>query len=256
MIAPEPLDQLKFAADYEASSYSFQYEQSGFVPRKILEFATGETVLDFGCGPVLNVLGLFFKNAKTIVGFDKLQTNLDFLQHLIDNKTITENQRKAFSYLKNDIQAHAIVEKSDIAKYSADDIERHVHELYGKIILRQGDVLVRDSTLINRFDSIVQSGCFGCLTDEEEFDVATENACIYLKPGGKILMINWLQNEHHVKPFNFNGPFSCRLNESTYEQALAKAGLKIEILERSDELTTRSRSQGNVAILWAVAVKQ
>jgi hypothetical protein len=64
---------------------------------------------------------------------------------------------------------------------------------------------------------------FGCLKNENEFTQATLNAYEYLQPGGKLLMINWLQNEYKGKPFDFNGAFSCRLNEAVYEQSLLQA---------------------------------
>jgi hypothetical protein len=245
-------EQLEFAAKYEESSYTFEFEQSGFVPRKLLQFVDGENVIDFGCGPVLNVLGLFYTNAKKIVGFDKSEANLEFLENLMKIGAVTANQKRALRFLRSESNGLSEAFQANLLRATDDSF---VKQLYAKISLIQGEVQKLDKSLIGQFDSVVQCGCFGCLGSEEEFEQSTQNAYDYLKSGGKMLMINWLQSMYRDRPFGFNSPFSCRLDRDLYSRALIGAGFKIDFLEYSEELTPTSRANGNTAILWSVARK-
>ena len=74
-----------------------------------------------------------------------------------------------------------------------------------QIALIKGDVTKNLS--LGAYDSVMQLGCFGCLDTEKQFQSAIDNAHSYLKPGGTLLMVTWLDGEVTKvdREYNFNG---------------------------------------------------
>ena len=223
------MDVKNFVRNYALTCYVFDGNpEDQLIARLIHKYMHGRRVLDLGCGPVASVLALFFPDAEKVVAVDRLKENLDFARN---NKSELEGIMKRALLYK-----HCYLSRKDSDP---------------RIKLLLGDVTKRLN--IGQFDSVMQIGCFGALDTEEQFQSAIDNAYNYLKPGGTLLMVNWLDEKAKVKrPFHFNGKVKML---ELYKPSMKKAGFNIKEIHTTSKLSTETRKMGYNRIIWSVARK-
>lgn len=189
----------------------------------------GERVLDLGCGPVVPITSLFFPQAKTVVAVDFSQKVLDYAQN-----------------------AESLEEQIRAAKQHRDD-GFVINPNNPTIEFRLGD-FTKDLGFKSEFDSVMQIGGFGCVQHNQDFVDAVGLAHKYLKPDGKLLMMNWIEEGEKGSRFSFGG----RVNErELYEPSLQQAGFQIDrIHEDPNLLGEASREAGYSSLIYALATKK
>lgn len=112
----------------------------------------------------------------------------------------------------------------------------------------------RDLGFENSFDAVMQIGAFGCVQTEKEFSNAVRYAHKYLKPGGSLLMVNWVEDDSQEAVFSFGGAIR---EDHIYRPSLEGAGFYIIELETGTHLVGQaSRDHGYSALIYAVAKKR
>ena len=218
----------KFVRNYALTCYLFDGDpEDKLVARLIHKYARGKKVLDLGCGPVEPVLSVFYPDAKEVVAVDRLKENIEYIKkHSDELNAIVKRARK---------YKHRYLTKKDSKP---------------KIKLIRGDV--RKRLKLGKFDTVMQIGCFGGLANNKEFQHAVNNAVSYLKKGGTLLMVNWLDEKKKVKrPYNFNNKVRCL---EIFKPSMKKAKLKIKEIHTTSKLQG-SKKLGYTRIVWAVAKK-
>lgn len=219
----------RFVRDYALNCYTFDGEDEDYLVAKLIyRYMRGRRVLDLGCGPVAPVLAVFYPNAKEALAVDRLQENLSFAKsgstELAD--IIDRAKRYRYRYLSpgtNDV----------------------------RLTLMRADVTTRLN--IGAFDAVMQVGCFGALDTNEQFRRACQNAYAYLRPGGTLLMINWLDERRKVRrPFHFNGRVDSL---ALYRPCLTETGFVLKEIHTTSRLSADTKSMGYDRIVWAVARK-
>jgi len=218
-----------FVHDYALNCYTFDGEQEDYlIGRLIHRYMRGKRVLDLGCGPVVPIMNVFYTEAKEVVAVDRLKANLDFVKN-------------------NSHELDAVVQSA--RKYKHQYLSRK--DVNPKIRLVQGDVTKRLN--IGRFDSVMQIGCFAALDTVEQFQTAVNHTYSYLKKGGTLLMMNWLDEKGKVKrPYHFNGKVSAL---EIFEKSMKKAGFKIRELHTTSTLSKETKKLGYTRIIWTIAKK-
>lgn len=136
-----------------------------------LKEVKGEKILSLGCGPNLYDDVFFFNNIpKYLVGVDINESNIGFLK----NSNLEE--------LKN-VRRNVLNHKVDT-------------ELF------VGDILKFRPEWQNEFDSVYAMGVLGMLK-RDDFEKVIDNIKKYLKPGGRIVDIDWTD---------------CRLSQEKYKE--------------------------------------
>ena len=216
-----------FVRNYALKNYSFEGDQEDyFVAKLIHRYMKGKKILDLGCGSVVSITCLFYPNAQEVVAVDRLQANLDFVKE--HSHELESNIKKALKY------KHRYLSKKDSSP---------------KIRLLRGDVTKR--LKIDKFDSVMNLGCFGALDTPEQFQRAVEHTYHYLKKGGTLLMVNWVGQVK--RPFHFNG----KVHEpDVFAPSMKKAGFKIQELHITGKvLSSATKRMGYERIIWAVGKK-
>ena len=218
-----------FVRDYALTCYTFDSEPEDYlIARLIHKHMRGSRVLDLGCGPVAPLLALFYPDAREAVAVDSLKENIDFMKN--DFRFMDGIMKRALSY------KHRYISKKDSSP---------------RLSLIRGDVTKK--LAIGRFDSAMQIGCFGALDTQEQFQRAVNNAYSYLKPGGILLMVNWLDEISKVKrPLQFNGKVNSL---ELYVPCLRHAGFRIRKMHTTSKLGGETKRMGYTRIVWAVAKK-
>lgn len=215
----------QFVNRYAHRNYSFTDIESSFIVKKIYKYVRGKRVLDLGCGPVVPVTSLFYKDAQEVVAVDKLKENIDFIKY--NKKQLEPSIHRALTYRNRYL---------------------FKRKTTPKIILKKGDVTKK--LPIGKFNSVMQIGCFGALDTNEQFQKAVTYAYSYLKKGGNFLMVNWIGEVK--RPYNFNG----KVDElELYKPSLKHAGFKITELHTTSKLSKGTKTLGYKKIIWAVAKK-
>lgn len=214
-----------FVRHYALNCYTFEGDPEDYlVARLIYRYMRGKRVLDLGCGPVATVLGVFYPEATEIVAVDRLRENLDFIKNNSDKLapiiTRAKNYRRRYLGKK---------------------------EIHPTIRLLRGDFTKR--LPVGAFDAVMQIGAFGALDTAEQFQAAVKQAYQYVKPGGTLLMINWVGDA--TRPYRFNGAVD---ELKLFKPSLKRAKFKILKLHVTSALGA-SRKQGYNKIIWAVAKK-
>lgn len=228
-----PKNMEKIVREYALATYTFNKDYDGYLALKLInKHMTGKRVLDLGCGPIVAITSLFYPEAREVVALDRLKENIDFardhsseLQELID---------KAKTY------KHRFLSKQDQSP---------------NISYVVGDVTKKYD--LGKFDSVMQVGCFGCLSDFEDFQKAVNNTYAYLKKGGTLLMLNWSAAKlNEDRPLNNNGKSKNEVDVlSAYKPAMLNAGYRILDLHTTTQLSDDSKRIGYDKIIWAVARK-
>ena len=237
-----------FINDYAENNYDFKGDaESLFVAKFIYNHASGEKVLDLGCGPVHHLLAMFIRNHKMSFLLDLHQENLDYIKKCKIDNYISEAHRSAYNYKKRYL-------RNGFDKcLTISDMMRSIYsKIYG---YQQGNVLNRYEHLENNFDCVMQIGCFGALDNYDQFTKAITNANSYLKQEGILLMANWIQTSFGARPFSFNGRVSSVLNKHNYNHGITSIGMQIVKYGEFKQLSNISKKQGYTSILFAVARK-
>jgi len=214
-----------FVRNYALNCYTFEGDKEDYlVARLIYKYMRGHRVLDLGCGPVATVLSVFYPEAKKVVAVDRLQENLNFIKkHSAELAPLiarAKNYKQRYLGKKGNVPTMRLV---------------------------KGDVTKR--LPLGTFDSVMQIGAFGALDSAEQFQTAVNHAYRYLKPGGTLLMVNWVGNVK--RPHHFNG----KVDELTiFKPSLQQAGFRIIELHTTSSLGA-SKKNGYKKIIWAVAEK-
>lgn len=222
----------KFVKDYALTAYTFNgIPEDRFIAKLISTYMRGKRVLDLGCGPVLPITSLFYRDAEEVVGVDIFPENLDFIR---DNSSdLSQIIDRAIRYRNRYI------------------FERNTKP---RVKLTLGDIT--EKLPLGKFDSVMQLGCFGCLDTDEQFQAAVDNAYTYLKPGGTLLMVTWLDDKPASKvdrEYHFNGDVNAK---DLYIPCLEKAGFKIQDMHKlSSILSEDSKKMGYKKVLWAACRK-
>jgi len=226
------MDEKSFVRDYALTSYTFDGGTEDYlIARLIFRNMKGRRILNLGCGPIEPVISVFYPNPKEVVAVDRLKANLDFAKHnaneLSDNITRAERYR-----------------------------HRYLSRTYSRPRIRyvKGDVAGKFK--LGKFDSVMQIGCFACLTSVADFQKAVDNTYDYLRKGGTLLMVNWKSGDMKVKrPYKFNGPLSS-YPERLYRPSLENAGFRVKEMHTTSSLLGKgTRKMGYIKIVWAIAVK-
>lgn len=237
----------EFIKDYAENTYTFDEEQEDYlIANLIFKYIDGKKILDLGCGPVHHILALFFRDFESSTAIDLHQENLDFISLCIKNNILLPSQHSAIKY-KNKF---LVKEPAHLLP------EIQIKNTYQRIeSLIKANVLDRREDLVSKFDNVLQVGCFGALDTISEYSTAVLNAANYLKPSGKLLMINWLQNEYTYRPFKFNGKVSSILNKSNYCKAILDAGLNIIKVDQNNQISLETLNMGYTHIIYSVSSK-
>jgi len=218
-----------FVRNYALNNYTFKNDPESFLVGKLIHtYAHGKRVLNLGCGPITPITSLFYPNAKESVEVDRLKENLDFVKkHANELDSIV---KRALSY------KHRFLSKNDA---------------HTKIRLHQGDVTKR--LPLGKFDSVMQIGCFAALDNKKQFQQAVNHTYDYLKKGGTLLMVNWMDERSKVKrPYHFNGAVNAR---EVFIPSMQEAGYKIKEVHTTSNLHPKTKKMGYTGIIWAVAKK-
>ena len=240
------MDIDNFIDDYAENNYDFEGDtESYFIAKLIYHHARGEKVLDLGCGPVHHLLALFIKDYKMSFLLDLHQENLDYINKCKNHNYISKVHCAAFEYRRRYLRDSSDYSLSDAIKCIYSKISRY----------QQGNVLTKYEHLKNKFDCIMQIGCFGALDSYEQFNTAIINANHYLKKGGVLIMANWIQTSFGDRPFSFNGKVSSYLNKANYNYGIRSTGMRIIKYGEFKKISDLSKKQGYSSILYAVAKK-
>lgn len=219
--------QKSFIRDYALTCYVFDGNREDYLIAKLInKYMKGKRVLDLGCGPVVSVMSIFYPDAKEAVAVDKMEACLDFVKN--DEGILKEIIGRAKSYRKKYLDKKSVSQKISLVK---------------------GDVTKK--LALGKFDAVMQIGCFGALDTEEGFQTAVNIAYSYLKPDGKLLMVNWIGDAK--RPYHFNGKVDV---EKLYVPAMKKAGLDIlECHTAKSVISKETKQMGYDKIIWAVGKK-
>jgi len=220
-----------FAKKYALTTYGFDGDtEDYFLARLIFKNMNGKRVLDLGCGPVAKITSIFYPQAEEVVCVDFLKENLDFVR--TGSKTTQKQIDRALVY------KHRYLSKKDANP---------------KIKLIKGDVSKR--LKLGKFDSVMQLGCFGCLNSNKDFEAAVSHAYHYLKKGGTLVMVNWLDEKHKAdKRYGFN-PGGHASSLKMYKPSMKKAGFKIKEFHVTSNMSPFSKKLGFTRMIWAIAKK-
>jgi cyclopropane fatty-acyl-phospholipid synthase-like methyltransferase len=242
------VNKKEFIEDYAMNAYIFHKDPEGFLVAKLIfNYMRGKNVLDLGCGPVHHILSLFFRDAVQTTAVDLHQENLDFIKKCKKNSLALPCQISAISYLYR----YLLKEKHGKSQ------EILIKENYNKIKrLIQANVLTRIEDFKTRFDSVMQIGCFGALNTLNQYRLAVSHSACYIRPGGTLLMVNWLQPNFMVRPYSFNGRVSSVLDKKEYGQAVIDSGLMINMLKTTTNISVESKMHGYDKMIYLVAHKK
>jgi SAM-dependent methyltransferase len=245
-------DKYTFLNDYYRDTYDFSQVQSQLIANILLEHGKGERVLDLGCGPVLPILSLFLPQAVHIQGIDRLEVTADFVSQRLMNYEIDKPVASALKYLKTK-NLHA-----PAANLLTEEDEKNylVNRWSAVAPIKTGSVLDVHSEFIEKFDVVIQIGCFGTLQSREEFHRATYLATSYLRRGGTLIMATWAQDIYKERPFQFNSALSTEINESFYSAVLNDIdGLTDAEVRVFNDLGPTSKERGYNKIVYSAARK-
>jgi NNMT/PNMT/TEMT family len=242
------VNKKKFIEDYAMSAYIFHNDPEGFLVAKLIfNYMKGKEVLDLGCGPVHHILSLFFRDALHTTAIDLHQENLDFIERCKKNSIVLSPQISALTYFYRYLKKERQVKSQ----------EALIKENYNKIgQLLNEDVSMRIEGFNEKFDSVMQIGCFGAFDTLEQFRLAVANSASYIRPEGTLLMVNWLQPCFTKRPYRFNGKVSSSLDKKEYSKAATDSGLTIELLKTTTNISVESKMHGYDKIIYLVAHKK
>ena len=216
-----------FVRDYALKEYTFEGEpEEYFIARLINKHVKGKRVLNLGCGPVEPIISVFYPEANEVVAVDILKENLDFMKNRL--REYGPNIERALAYKQRYLSNRT---SSPRIRYM------------------QGNFCKNLS--LGKFDSVMQIGAFGAVDTIEEFQQAVDCAYSYLKPRGKLLMVNWVGGVE--RPYGFNGDVD---EIQAYKLCLPRAGFKIKELHVSKAKVGKiTRARGYHSIIWVIAEK-
>lgn len=215
---------------YARCFYQFTGDPEDYLIATLInQHMKGERVLDLGCGPVVPITSLFFPQAKTVIAVDFSQNVLDYAQN-------AESLEKQIRAAKQHRDGGFVINPSNPT-----------------IEFRLGD-FTKDLGFNSEFDSVMQIGGFGCVQHNKDFFGAVRLAHKYLKPGGTLLMMNWIEEGEKGSRFSFGG----RVNErELYQPSLQQAGFQIDRIEEDPNLLGQaSREAGYSSLIYALATKK
>lgn len=233
--------------EYEARQYRFE-DSEYFQPAQVIsKYATGESVLDLGCGPILHLGCFLFPEAKRIIGCDYLHENISFLQERFEEHIVSDRQIQTIQYIFSTLrETPATPDAQDLWTTLRSNTE-----------LREIDIRERQQDFVGAFDCVIQIGAFGCLENEQQFQHLTKLSHEYLRPDGRIVWVNWTRNPGPVEPSILNGRSSLNtlLSAEFYRNSLEREGFFIEELHETEQLRPATKERGYRSIVWAVARK-
>ena len=232
---------------YAEHYYTFVNDPEAFLVADLIsKHMTGERVLDLGCGPVHHILMLFLRNARQTVGLDIDEESLAYIAYCRDQGHILINQLAAVRYLYWHVLEQPLPPNP----------EKFILKYYERIQdLRLGNILEEIPEYDNAFDSVMEIGGFGGLKSIAQYEQAVGMAYHYLKPGGRLLMLDWLQNRFKRSAYRFSGRVVSLIRPADYPEILRTAGFKIILLDETDRISKPTRDLGCRRIVYAVAEK-
>lgn len=181
----------------------------------IAKWASPGEWLDLGCGPFLPVWPLFAPGRSFLTGLDRDPEVGSFLRGLAatPNETTPPAIQAALEFASQcraDIAMGTPLALSVIREVVTDD------------------VLNERPDWRERFDTIVQIGCFGCLRSLNELSAALSLTLGYLRPGGSFLSAIWIAGPSHRESLRWGGDGGLKIDAGGYADAMTSAGFLIQ----------------------------
>lgn len=152
----------------------------------VRKWANSGDWLDLGCGPMLSVWPMFAENATNIFGCDRQFAISDFHRKLksCPSEEWPAGLLNAVKFYNRNFLKNG--EKERIVT----PIDR-IQELVIKSILEV------QPCWKNRFETVIQIGCFGCLNSIEDLKIALNHVHYYLKHDGVFISATWLPRHEY-----------------------------------------------------------
>ncbi len=171
--------------------------------------------LDLGCGPLLSIWPLFSRSPTDVFGLDRNTEVREYhsrLRHL------------PFDELPSEISeaydtAHAFRSHHGLSPIP------DPRSLVRDIIIQ--NLLQPVRSWANKFDTVVQIGCFGCLDSIEDLYLALALVHEYLKPGGVFISATWTPRPAYAESSVWGGDRLRSLDADTFVRSLQAVGLQI-----------------------------
>ena len=152
----------------------------------IRKWANSGDWLDLGCGPMLSVWPMFAINISNIFGCDRQSAILDFHRNLKSCPS-----EKWPTGLTNAVKFY---NRLFLRKGEKERIVTPIDKIQEIVI---NSVLDIHHCWKNRFETVIQIGCFGCLNSIEELKIALNHVHYYLKRDGIFISATWLPRKEY-----------------------------------------------------------
>ncbi len=195
---------------YMREEYSSIDSEIRLIGKLLFENARGR-VLDFGCGPSLLFWSMFMQKATRIDGFDIVPENIGYLNGLLSLKRKPLIYAKLASNVKN-----RLLKKKDVGSFQ---------EGFKKIgRLKVGNILKPAPFGKDRYDTVTEIGCIGCVHTNAQLLKAVRNMHASLKDGGTAVFVNWTDKRAPLREEvpQFDG--TVRISRRLFEQKFREAG--------------------------------